>query len=225
MLETTKELLTISNARKSEYIMMKPIVLYLESLIHKGDSVLDKKISQSEKTISDCYEYIVAKAREMAQGANSIGIESNIVFGWARHYYDELGNPEDMPKQASCVKKSEAEYEKIKEEQERKEKELQRLSDLVVSSLKWEKDKKARKFADAYLESVEKKKLKADDVKYINWVTRSIVTSDLVSSLVEIDCDPDDLDVQSIIKSTIGDMKISKAERKEVMANDMPTLF
>lgn len=224
MLQKTKELLTISNAKVRDYTMLKPVALYLETLVQKGDKDLDEKISKSEQDIQSCYHYIFEKAKEKANGANSIGIDSHTVFSWARHFYDELGNPADMPK-TSEPKHISCDYANAKEEQEKRDKEVQRLSDLIVTSLKWEKDKKAKKFADAYLKICEEKDCQGNDDKYINWVTRSVVTSDCYGSVIEIDCNPDDEDIKSIIKNTLGEMTFSKKERREVMINDMPSLF
>ena len=231
MFEKTRELLSVSTT--TDYMKLKPVSLYLESLIHKGDSILDEKISKSGKSIKSCYDYIVAKAQEMANGARSVRIEDNIVYGWARHFYDELGEPEDMPKQYNTLRKTAgadsekelADFMKKQEEMKKRGQELKRLSDLLISSLKWEKDKKTKKFADAYLKICEKKNMSSNDDKYVSWVTRAVITGDILSGVTEIDCDPNDSDIQDIIESVLGDMHFTKNERKVVLENDMPSLF
>lgn len=39
------------------------------------------------KTIKDCYQYILSKARQTANGSSSTMLHHNIVFGWAKDYF------------------------------------------------------------------------------------------------------------------------------------------
>lgn len=78
---------------------LKRIADYL-TLRAMDDSALDEKIAKSGKTIGDCFSYIKDKARSLAESGFYCA-EDDEVFGWATHYYDELGDPKDIKVRAT----------------------------------------------------------------------------------------------------------------------------
>lgn len=55
----------------------------------KIDSLFAETYKKENKSIKECCKYIYSKARELAKGSNSVGIDDATVYGWAVHYYDE----------------------------------------------------------------------------------------------------------------------------------------
>ena len=55
----------------------------------KTDSLFAETYKKANKSIKECCKYIYSKARELAKGSNSVGIDDATVYGWAVHYYDE----------------------------------------------------------------------------------------------------------------------------------------
>lgn len=63
--------------------------LIAEYIEENASDILVNKINKSDKGIGDCWSYIVNCAKEKAKGASGIGIASDVVFGWAIHYFEE----------------------------------------------------------------------------------------------------------------------------------------
>lgn len=95
MKEQTKTLLTVKE--KETVKNMGRVADYIGNIIEKGDIALEEKIIACNKSVEDCWKYITAKAREEAINGCRV-IDDETVFGWAVHFYDENGEPEDMPK-------------------------------------------------------------------------------------------------------------------------------
>lgn len=64
------------------------IKIYLDNRA-KTDSLFAETYKKANKSIKECCKYIYSKARELAKGSNSVGIDDATVYGWAVHYYDE----------------------------------------------------------------------------------------------------------------------------------------
>ena len=64
------------------------IKIYLDNRA-KTDSLFAETYRKANKSIKECCKYIYSKARELAKGSNSVGIDDATVYGWAVHYYDE----------------------------------------------------------------------------------------------------------------------------------------
>ena len=78
---------------KTDDTVLSLIGNYLKT-VAENDPVLEKKIADSNKSISQCFDYIRRRAQKQAVG-NCACIEDREVFGWAVHYYDEGGSPAD----------------------------------------------------------------------------------------------------------------------------------
>ena len=53
------------------------------------ETTIQAYLDNRNKSIKECCKYIYSKARELAKGSNSVGIDDATVYGWAVHYYDE----------------------------------------------------------------------------------------------------------------------------------------
>lgn len=61
---------------------------YLENRA-KGDPLFAETYKKENKSIKECCQYIYSQARKAAKGGNAVGVDSETVYGWAVHYYDE----------------------------------------------------------------------------------------------------------------------------------------
>lgn len=50
------------------------------------------------KTIKDCYQYILKKARQTANGSSATMQHHNVVFGWAKDYFTDTSIPKEESK-------------------------------------------------------------------------------------------------------------------------------
>ena len=48
----------------------------------KTDSLFAETYKKANKSIKECCKYIYSKARELAKGSNSVGIDDATVYGW-----------------------------------------------------------------------------------------------------------------------------------------------
>jgi hypothetical protein len=62
--------------------------LVLEYLKNTVTDILAEKINTGKKTLQGCWKYIVSEAQKKAVD-RCAAIESNEVFGWAVHYFEE----------------------------------------------------------------------------------------------------------------------------------------
>lgn len=53
----------------------------------KTDELFAKAYAKPNKSIDECFNYIVGEARK--QGGSAVYVSDEVVFGWAVHYYDE----------------------------------------------------------------------------------------------------------------------------------------
>lgn len=62
--------------------------IILEYLNTNASEMLAEKINCGKKTLNQCWSYIVAEARKLAQN-NCACVVSDTVFGWAIHFFEE----------------------------------------------------------------------------------------------------------------------------------------
>lgn len=55
----------------------------------KEDPLFAETYNKKNKSIEECCKYIYSQARKAAKGGDVVGIDSETVYGWAVHYYDE----------------------------------------------------------------------------------------------------------------------------------------
>jgi hypothetical protein len=72
------------------------IMTYLDKLCQSDENLADKMASQPLKTPDKMMVYITNQARELAKGGNSICIEDSEVFKWARHYWNDYEEKEEV---------------------------------------------------------------------------------------------------------------------------------
>lgn len=70
---------------ENEYIAVIGRYLKDRALI---DPAFAENLKKENKSLKRCYQYIIDEAEKMQQD-NCAMIKSDIVFGWAVHYYDE----------------------------------------------------------------------------------------------------------------------------------------
>lgn len=160
----------------------------------RQDSCLADHIVKSEKMFSDCWEYVLEKARKLAVGGCACVSEADILT-WMVHYYLEDGKPEDMKteKPSAVVKSVKTESPKVSKAEE-KEKLIDDIADHELIQAKAEIIENtgitgliANRFAriTAYLD---KAGLKLSDDEISDWVRHSVLeegTYDYLKSLIE----------------------------------------
>lgn len=72
----------------------KIILQYLENNV---SDVLAEKINSGTKTLADCWNFIVKCADEQLHGRNG-AVSSDVVFGWAVHFFEEDSIKPEPPK-------------------------------------------------------------------------------------------------------------------------------
>ena len=157
----------------------------------RQDSCLADHVMKSEKMFSDCWEYVLEKARKLAVSGCAC-VSENDVLAWMVHYYLEDGMPEDMKKE-----KTPAGMESVKAVPKAEEKTKKLIDDTADHELiqaKAEIIEKtgitgliANRFARiiAYLD---KAGLKLADDEISDWVRHSVLeegTYDYLKSLIE----------------------------------------
>lgn len=70
---------------ENEYVVVIGRYLKDRALI---DPAFAENLKKENKSLKRCYQYIIDEAEKMQQD-NCAMIKSDIVFGWAVHYYDE----------------------------------------------------------------------------------------------------------------------------------------
>lgn len=104
---------------KSEEI----VLAYLES---NASEVLVQKINSGDKTLTQCWNYIVSEARKQAQNGCACIADSE-VYGWAIHFFEEDSidgskfNKKSAVKTATSKDKPNEPYEEPAEEETVKE--------------------------------------------------------------------------------------------------------
>lgn len=157
----------------------------------RQDSCLADHVMKSEKMFSDCWEYVLEKARKLAVSGCAC-VSENDVLAWMVHYYLEDGMPEDMKKE-----KTPAGMESVKavpKAEEKTKKLIDDIADRELIQAKAEIIEKtgitgliANRFARiiAYLD---KAGLKLADDEISDWVRHSVLeegTYDYLKSLIE----------------------------------------
>lgn len=223
MLAKTKELLVVKSSLK-EYPAIKFIALSLEKRIRMGDKELEQKLINSGKSVGDCWKYVLERARmEKCSGASD-----SVVMSWVIHYYDENGNPSDMkvrnlqPNEVS----GNLAYHNAKEDKIRRMREKRDLIDLTMGETGYKKDKIVTKLVTFYLEvrnECEQNKIKSPTQNDLfEWVKKSVYLRDCCTAIDALGI-PDDIANRHI--DILKDIKILEKDRKELIVNDMPTLF
>lgn len=70
-----------------------------------ASEVLVEKINKSNKGISDCWSFIISRAKAKAGKNKAVGVADSEVFGWAIHYFEEDSIKKgDTPKIEAKVK-------------------------------------------------------------------------------------------------------------------------
>ena len=70
--------------------------LILQYLEQNASESLAERINAGSHNLQDCFDYIRNEARK--QAVNGVAaIEDRQVYGWAIHYFEENGNPGDVP--------------------------------------------------------------------------------------------------------------------------------
>ena len=70
--------------------------LILQYLEQNASESLAERINQGNHTLQECFDYIRNEAKKRA--VNGVAaIEDRQVYGWAIHYFEENGNPGDVP--------------------------------------------------------------------------------------------------------------------------------
>lgn len=62
--------------------------ILLDYLNQNASAVLKEKINAGEKTLSQCWSYIVSEASKSKEN-NCAVVDSDTVFGWAIHFFEE----------------------------------------------------------------------------------------------------------------------------------------
>lgn len=62
--------------------------LIFNFLLENMDAALKEKILNGNKALADCWQYIIEKARKNLNGKSG-AVKSDVVFGWALHYFQE----------------------------------------------------------------------------------------------------------------------------------------
>ena len=88
----------------------KETEIILDYLEENASDVLVEKIRNAEKTMDDCWQFVISCAKKAANGKNSYGCAGQEVFGWAIHFFEE-----DSIKAEDIVKNKPAKEEKPKE--------------------------------------------------------------------------------------------------------------
>ena len=86
--------------------------LILDYLKENASEALKEKINNGEKTLSQCWSYIVSEAQKLAEKCESCGskveqtacVTSDILFGWAVHFFEEDSIKAEMFKITPPVK-------------------------------------------------------------------------------------------------------------------------
>ncbi len=74
-------MLTLEAKNKNEQII-------LDYLNQNASAALIEKINAGEKTLSQCWSYIVSEASKIKEG-NCAVVDDATVFGWAIHFFEE----------------------------------------------------------------------------------------------------------------------------------------
>ena len=74
----------------------QPQALILAYLEQNASESLVERINQGKHSLQECFDYIRNEARKQAVN-NVAAIEDSQVYGWAIHYFEENGNPGDVP--------------------------------------------------------------------------------------------------------------------------------
>lgn len=222
MLAETKKLLVV-NCSIQEYPAVKYIALSLEKRIRMGDKNLEQKMIKSGKPVGECWKYVLNRARK----EHCYGAQDSEVMSWVIHFYDENGNPSDMTISDKSVPVYDAE--KIKKEKEaaiRRQREQRDLIDLAMMETGYKKDKIMTKFVTFYLnvcDDCKRKQVRSPSQNaLLEWVRKSVYQKDCIAAIGELGV-PDDIVKKHI--DIVKDIKIREKDRKELIVNDMPTLF
>lgn len=70
--------------------------LILQYLEQNASESLAERINAGKHNLNDCFNYIRDQAKKRAVGGVA-AIEDRQVYGWAVHYFEEDGNPGDVP--------------------------------------------------------------------------------------------------------------------------------
>lgn len=100
----------IEKLNKDVSEQFKPVSDHLVNLTVQ-DPVFFEKVLNENKTMKECFEYIMFEARKKAEN-NVAVVPKEEVFGWSVHYFDE----EDLGEFTKKKQKQEEERKKILEE-------------------------------------------------------------------------------------------------------------
>ncbi len=89
----------------------KETEISLDYLEENASDVLVEKSLNANKTMADCWGFVISCAKKAANGKNSYGCADQEVFGWAVHFFEE-----DSIKAEDIVKDVPAKSEKPKKE-------------------------------------------------------------------------------------------------------------
>ena len=96
---------------------------YLDERASK-DELFAKSYAKTNKSIDECYDYIVGEARKQCKDSDSVCIPDDVVYGWAVHYYDEdninVGRGTESKESTESKKISEEDKKKVLEEARKK---------------------------------------------------------------------------------------------------------
>ena len=104
---------------KSSNPYEKIILAEMQKRAEQGDTLLATALQSKDKSIAECWRYIVAQARKKASG-NCAMLEDEIVFGWAHHYYIESKETIDAELKTKSAPKEKTAEQKKAEEQTKK---------------------------------------------------------------------------------------------------------
>lgn len=107
------------------------IAEYIDSQLDTNDA-LASAVALETKTLKQCYEYIVAKAKEEApKGSSSACYDDATVYAWAIEYYMK---PEEEKKPKEEEKSKEEEKPKAKRAKAKKEPEQIKMPDPIIEA-------------------------------------------------------------------------------------------
>lgn len=111
------------------------------------------------KTIKDCYQYVLNKARKTANGSSATMLHHNIVFGWAKDYFVDSSIPKEGTNTTTTTAKDYVPKPKTPEEQ------ALEYKDRHEQTLQWETKQKEK---IARWEAEQKKKILEYDMDLFN---------------------------------------------------------
>lgn len=81
----------------------------------ESDRLFAVNYKKENKSIQECCNYIYSQARKIAKGGNAVGVDDDIVYGWAVHYYDEDDIKVDKVQERVEVVTPPVEYAKVEQ--------------------------------------------------------------------------------------------------------------